>query len=122
MTTAIVGEVGKPAIVNHFATIRWNKYEWLQLPLDPLFGAGIGRSDPGRHRRWHTGGAVESAGSYQTTERAIYWNGHNVSGELVSSSIYLDRLQAAPEVSGGRLQLPPQNGDLEAVSSLIRLH
>jgi len=50
MTTAIVGEVGKPAIVNHFATIRWNKYEWLQLPLDPLFGAGIGRSDPGRHR------------------------------------------------------------------------
>ena len=37
---------------------------------------------------------LKPAGNYQRTERAIYWDERNASGELVSSGVYFYRLQA----------------------------
>ena len=35
---------------------------------------------------------LKPAGNYQRTERAIYWDGRNANGELISSGVYLYRL------------------------------
>ena len=37
---------------------------------------------------------LKAAGNYQRTERAIYWDRRNASGESVSSGVYFYRLQA----------------------------
>ena len=37
---------------------------------------------------------LKPAGNYQTTERAIYWDGRNDNGESVSSGVYFYLLQA----------------------------
>ena len=37
---------------------------------------------------------LKPAGNYQRTERAIYWDRRNASGESVSSGVYFYRLQA----------------------------
>ena len=37
---------------------------------------------------------LKVAGNYQTTERAVYWDGRNTNGEQVSSGVYFYRLQA----------------------------
>ena len=37
---------------------------------------------------------LKPAGNYQTTERAVYWDGRNASGESVFSGVYFYRLQA----------------------------
>ena len=34
----------------------------------------------------------QAVGNYQTVERVAYWDGHNTSGELVSSEVYFYRL------------------------------
>ena len=37
---------------------------------------------------------LKAAGNYQTTERAVYWDGRNGSGEPASSGVYFYRVPA----------------------------
>ena len=37
---------------------------------------------------------LKPAGNYQTTERALYWDGRNTNGEQAPSGLYFYRLQA----------------------------
>ena len=55
---------------------------------------------------------LKPAGNYQTTERAIYWDGRNANGESVSSGVYFYRLQA---------RLRSQAGDYSQTRKMVIL-
>ena len=74
---------------NPFNPETWIPY---QLNQESEVSLSIYGSDGQLVRQIELG--LQVAGNYQTSDRAIYWDGRNANGEEVSSGIYFYRLQA----------------------------
>ena len=74
---------------NPFNPETWIPY---QLNQESEVSLSIYSSDGQLVRRIELG--LKTAGNYQTSDRAIYWDGRNTNGEQVSSGVYFYQLQA----------------------------
>ena len=72
----------------------FNPETWIPYQLNQASEVSLSvySSDGKRVRQIDLG--LKAAGNYQRTERAIYWDGRNASGESMSSGVYFYRLQA----------------------------
>ena len=83
----------------------FNPETWIPYQLASDADASIIIYNPSGERIRTISLGSQAAGSYLTKERAVYWNGRNGHGELVSSGLYFYQLQAGSFTSIKRMTI-----------------
>ncbi|MBU0702003.1 T9SS type A sorting domain-containing protein [bacterium] len=87
-----------PCYPNPFQTGVWFPYELaessaIEIKIYNIAGELVQRLEPG----------MQSAGSYVTNDKAVYWDGRNQSGERVANGIYVYMFRAGGYSATGKI-------------------